>query len=381
MARAETCMMDAPMLDDILGQPDSLRGLLAYSTSDGREALEAAGRALQQCPGRILISGMGASFFAALPAAQALEAQGRRVLFAEASELLHYGGGGTGGAGSWRAGDFALLVSRSGGSIETLELARTLTAAGVPYVAITNVPGAPLTQGAQHTLDMHSQPDQLIAVQSYTGTLLALLLLAEQAATIPTLTLADQALAALPALAQHIAHSHERSLDQSSDWQQFFLGTGPLYLLGRGSALATLSEGALLLHETAKVPAIAMSSGQFRHGPVEVVSPDFRAVIIGTPAPTRALDWQLAQDLDAMQAQVRWLGPAMPEAARAVPNLVPWPAHIFSAALAPIFDIVPLQIAAYRTALWRGIRPGDFRYASEITENEAGFPLFEASLR
>jgi hypothetical protein len=39
---------------------------------------------------------------------------------------------------------------------------------------------------------------------------------------------------------------------------------------------------------------------------------------------------------------------------------------------------VPLQFAAYRLALWRGIVPGDFRYASEITSAESGFPLFQA---
>jgi hypothetical protein len=41
---------------------------------------------------------------------------------------------------------------------------------------------------------------------------------------------------------------------------------------------------------------------------------------------------------------------------------------------------VPLQFAAYRIALWRGIVPGDFRYASEITAAESGFPLFQSNL-
>ncbi len=370
MACAEIRMTHAPMLDNILGQPDSLRALLRFHTGEGGPALERIGHALRRCSGRILISGMGASFFAALPAAQRLEAQGHRVLFAEASELLHFG------EGSWRTGDVALLISRSGSSVETLELARKLRTAGVPYLAVTNVLDSPLTHGADHTLDVHSQADQLIAVQTYTGTLLALLLVVEQATPNPVPCLADQALAALPALAQHITGS----LDHSVGWQPFFLGAGPLYLLGRGSALATLSEGALLLHETAKAPAIPMSSGQFRHGPVEVVSPEFRAVVLGTPTPTRSLDHQLAQDLRAMGGRVCWLGPTPTNSAHALASLLPWPAEI-PPALSPIFEVVPLQAAAYQTALWHNIRPGDFRFASEITDKEAGFPLFEASLR
>ena len=363
-------MTHPPMLDNMLGQPESLRALLRFQTGEGRPALESIGQALRRCTGRILISGMGASLFAALPAAQMLEAQGHRVLFAEASELLHFG------QGSWRAGDLALLISRSGGSVETLELARRFAATGVPHIAVTNVASSPLTQGAEQTLDLHSTPDQLIAVQTYTGTLLALLLAAESAAPhlVPSLT--EQAFAVLPALEHHIA----ASLEHSSGWKEFFFGGGPLYLLGRGSALAALSEGALLLHETAKAPAIAMSSGQFRHGPVEVVSPEFRSVVLGTPAATRSLDWQLAQDLRAMGGRVCWLGPTPAGAAAALPSLLPWPAGI-PPAMSPIFDVIPLQAAAYQTALWHNLRPGDFRYASEITDKETGFPLFEAGLR
>ena len=38
-----------------------------------------------------------------------------------------------------------------------------------------------------------------------------------------------------------------------------FLAGAPLYLLGRGAALGSVHEGALLMHETAKTPAVGMS--------------------------------------------------------------------------------------------------------------------------
>ena len=41
--------------------------------------------------------------------------------------------------------------------------------------------------------------------------------------------------------------------------------------------------------------------------------------------------------------------------------------------LAPLFEIVPLQVAAYRLALWRGITPGEFRFVSAVTSSESGF--------
>jgi glutamine---fructose-6-phosphate transaminase (isomerizing) len=156
-----------------------------------------------------------------------------------------------------------------------------------------------------------------------------------------------------------------------------FDGGGALYLLGRGAALSSVHEGALLLHETAKASAVAMSSGQFRHGPVECISSESRVIVFGAPGATRAVDRSLANDLHRMGAKVGWIGPSdESDNSSGAPSLVSWPE--IPPLLAPLFDIVPLQFAAYRLALWRGITPGDFRYASEVTAAESGFPLFQS---
>ena len=361
-------MTQLPMLDNIRGQVRSLEGVLDLQTGAGHPDLVASGGILAQCSGTVIVTGMGASFFAATPAVQALEQHGVRVRHAESAELLHFG------EGSWNKQDVALLISRSGGSIEVLELARKMKQSGVRLIAVTNLLGSELAGLADQTLVIGAALDQIIAVQTYTSTVLALLLLAEQATRVAG-DLTAQTAAALPAINDLI----ERSIEVSDTWKDFFTAADPLYLLGRGSAIAAIGEGALLFHETAKSPTLAMSSGQFRHGPVEVASSSFHAVIIGTPATTARLDWKLASDLRAMGASVRWIG-RTPESANAgVLSLVNWPAAI-PPSLLPIFDIIPLQIAAYCTALWRGVQPGDFRYASEVTSNELEFPLFEARL-
>jgi glucosamine--fructose-6-phosphate aminotransferase (isomerizing) len=172
----------------------------------------------------------------------------------------------------------------------------------------------------------------------------------------------------LPTLSAHI----DRCLHAGDSWQDLLMG-GTLYLLGRGPALASVHEGALLLHETAKTAAVGMSSGQFRHGPAEIVSKAFRAVVFGTPPQTQILDRSLADDLFSLGADVRWIGPSAEpgDVVHHAPSLVDWPE--IPPLLAPLFEIVPLQVAAYRLALWRGITPGDFRYVSEVTSSESGF--------
>lgn len=355
------------MLRNILGQPASLLALLGGHAGDGF-ALAAAAKLVRAARGTVYFTGMGASLFAALPAVDRLRQRGVRVVATESSELLHYG------APALRREDVGVLISRSGGSVEVLRLAEKMRAAGMATLGVSNVRATQLEALVDLTLPIGSEPDQLIAVQTYTGTLAALLLLAEK--TQGSDRWGALCAASLPALAAWI----ERCREASASWQAFLDVRQPLYLLGRGPALAAAHEGALLLHEAAKAPAVALSSGQFRHGPVEVVADGFRAIVLGSPQLTREVECSLAEDLMRMRADVRWLGPLGRHASApsGVVPLAPWPE--VDAALAPLFEIVPLQLAAYRLALWRGVAPGDFRFASEVTASESGFPLWEARL-
>jgi glucosamine--fructose-6-phosphate aminotransferase (isomerizing) len=358
------------MLDNILAQPASHRALLALHQGDGRAKLRACAERIRKAPGRVIFSGMGGSLFAAMPAVSRLWQEGYAVQAIESAELLHYG------SAALRGGDVGVVISRSGGSIEPVLVAEKMRQAGMTLIGVTNVPGSSLEQIADLTLPIGSQSDKLIAVQTYTGTVLTLLLLAEEALSSGSDKLSNACAAALPALSAHI----DESLRESDSWQDLLMG-GPLYLLGRGPALASVYEGALLLHETAKTAAVGMSSGQFRHGPAEIISGDFRAVVFGTPPITRALDRALADDLFRLGAKVGWIGPpaAGVDSGDHAPSLVPWPE--LAPVLAPLFEIVPLQIAAYRLALWRGITPGDFRFVTEVTSSESGFAASGASSR
>ena len=344
-----------PMLDNICAQPISHRGVLALQQGAQRATLVAAAQLIREAKGHVIFSGMGASLFATTAAVSLLVAQGRAVQAVESSELLHYGSAGL------HAGDVGIVVSRSGGSIEPVRLAEKMRQTGMNVIAVTNVPGSSLEKIADITLNIGALPDNLIAVQTYTGTVLTLLLLAEEVLS-QSAKLADTCSAALPVLASYI----EECVQASEDWHDFLVGA-PLYLLGRGPALGSVHEGALLMHETAKTAAVGMSSGQFRHGPAEILSPDFRAVVFGSPAPTQELDRTLANDLFSAGAQVRWIGPGNGQA----PSPAPWPD--IAPVLAPLFEIVPVQAAAYRLALARGITPGDFRFVSEVTAAESGF--------
>lgn len=360
-------MTRLPMLENIVGQPGSHQRLLEQHEQSA-PAVKNCAAILRSAKGRIVFTGMGASLFALLPAVNYLEQQGFAVNAVESAELLHYGVPGL------RESSVGVLVSRSGGSVEVLRLAEKMRAAAIPIVAVTNVPGSELELMADAIVHIGSQADQLIAVQTYTGTVLKMLLLAHEVQSQSSTQFSEVCAAALPALRQTIDHC----LAVSGSWRPMLDHPSPLYLLGRGASLAAVHEASLLMHETAKAPAIAMSSGQFRHGPVETVSPDFRAILFGSPASTRKLDWALLEDLSRMGALVRWIGPPRHQASsnQESNSLIAWP--VIDPILAPIFEVVPMQIAAYCLAQWRGIVPGNFRHASEITAAETGFPSSQA---
>ena len=364
-------MNRAPMLDNIFGQPASHGRVIKLQQGEQHANMVECAKHIQACEGGVIFSGMGASLFAALPAVCRMAQHGYRVQALESSELLHYG------SAALRRGDVGVLISRSGESVEVLGLAAKMRAAGMTVIGVTNVPGTTLERAADLCLRIGADRDQLIAVQTYTGTVLTLLLLADNIFAGEHARLGNDCLDALPMLGNFI----EQSFQASESWREWVDGAGPLYLLGRGPALASVYEGALLIHETAKAPAVGMSSAQFRHGPVEVVSDACRVVIFGAPEITRTMDCALARDLASMGAKVCWIGP---ESKLDGVRELAWPPlgpdSDALSILAPLFEMIPLQLAAYRLALWRGITPGDFRFASEITSEESGFPLFQAKL-
>jgi glutamine---fructose-6-phosphate transaminase (isomerizing) len=215
-------------------------------------------------------------------------------------------------------------------------------------------------------LVLNSPADQLVAVQTYIATVVTLLLLA--AAYLGELDLAKPDLATtITQLAPWVTEC----VAASQSWPEFVDLTTPLYLLSRGSGLASVDEGVLLMHEVAKTPATGMSVAQFRHGFVEAADERIRAVVIGTQPATSAIDQQFAVDLTRMGAAVRWIGPL--DAGSSLQGLGAWPQSV-PARFASVFEAVPLQLLAYRTAESRGLVPGLFRWASTVTGSESGFP-------
>jgi glutamine---fructose-6-phosphate transaminase (isomerizing) len=155
-------------------------------------------------------------------------------------------------------------------------------------------------------------------------------------------------------------------LEAMRDWDAFLERDSCIYMLGRGPSYGTASEGALLFGEVAKTPAIAMGVASFRHGPIEVVDRRFRGLVFAPRGKTRDLNIGLARDVIRFGGSVRLIGPADADGhGLQWISTPPCPEM-----LAPLLEIVPVQVAAMRLAELRGIAVGSFRYITQVTRDE-----------
>ncbi|HUJ24179.1 MAG TPA: SIS domain-containing protein [Bryobacteraceae bacterium] len=348
-----------PLYRDILSQPATLEHVADHQFGPGRsELIEASGwlRRAQD----IVFSGMGSSLFACIPLRCYLSSHGIAATAIETSELLHFH------RKILKPDSVLVLVSRSGETVEATRLLDLARDGHVPVIGVTNEGDSTLARNATRTLLVNSARDQLVAVQTYTATLATLLCLGAAVCGEFDGQLRDT-FAHVPAA---LANCLDACAAASRNWRELLETPSPVYLLGRGASLASIFEGALLFHEVAKTPAVAMDAGNFRHGPCEAVSAAFRSVIFGSQVATFDLDAGLARDILHLGGQAAWIG--LPAAGLHSAALCGWPADI-PEVFAPLVEIAPIQIATYRLAEWRGITPGDFYITGQVTLSETGF--------
>ncbi len=322
------------LFTDIEGQPDSLVRVLDHLNGAGAGAFARAAAEIRHAP-KVIFTGMGSSLFAAMPAAAMLNASGRSAAVIEASELCYYNR-------SFDRWTLVVVISRSGETVEVLKLLPLLKKQDIPVIGVTNVPESTLGRSAHIVLDVHSDPDKLVAIRTYTGTAAALLSVAAEAFGRNSADMTQ-----LPDRMREVlaAEFHANTIPE----------TARIYLLGRGASLASVNEGVLLFHEAARTPAVGMSCAQFRHGPVEAVTPDMVALVFASQPETKDLDEQLAADLNQLGATARVVSPGIAG---------PW---------ACVLEIVAVQVAAAKLAHHRGLGAGDFQYAPLVTTTETGF--------
>jgi glucosamine--fructose-6-phosphate aminotransferase (isomerizing) len=341
-------------LRDILRQPKELQRTIDFLVRTGGPALEAATNAIRNTR-HVYLTGIGSSWHAALTAAPLFYGGGRSVYMLEAAELLEFA--------TIPADSAVVVISRSGRSIEIVNLLAKVRGRDVTVIGITNSGDGQLAREAPISIVVPIEWDHAISVNTYSTLALTAGILAS------TVTGSFDA-----SLATSLTRVIERIEPAFAAWQTQiesspWLSPGSIYyFLARGSSMGSCQEARLLWEEGVKSPATAMNTGSFRHGPQEMVNKGVRFGMWIDAKRSREQDLAVARDLRQLGASIMVIGQDLPtDAGDLVLPLPPVPA-----AWQFLFDIIPAQLAAERLSRMSGVDCDSFRYCSFIVEDEYG---------
>jgi len=351
-------------LQDILRQPEELRRAIEYlSDGAGVRSLREAAAAVRKAR-RVFLTGIGSSWHAALSVAPLWYSAGFPVYMQDASELLQFT--------AIPPDSVLIAISRSGRSMEIVNLLIKARESGSAVIGITNCEDGPLAQEAQIAICVPAALDHAISVNTYS-----------------TLAAAAGALACSTTgqferpLAVALQDSIKAAGTRLGDWQEqiaessWLASSGATYFLARGCSLGSCHETRLLWEEGVKSPATAMGIGTFRHGPQEIVNRNLRFGLWIDARKMRPQDISVAADLRRLGASVLLIGQDLPaQAADHVFQLPPvLPEWQF------LIDIIPAQLLAETAARRAGVDCDSFRLCSYIVEDEYGLMGAEVTER
>jgi glutamine---fructose-6-phosphate transaminase (isomerizing) len=273
-------------------------------------------------------------------------------------------------ASEWRYRDpiippdtLTMLISQSGETADTIAAQREAKSKGSKTIAICNVVGSMITREAAGTIYTHAGPEIGVAsTKAFTAQLTALYLFALYVAQTRGEMSAEQAKTAitellrLPAKLEHLLTRDE----ECEALAKLYVRAQDFLFLGRGIHYPIALEGALKLKEISYIHAEGYPAGEMKHGPNALIDENLPVVILATRDANDELSRiryektiSNLKEVKARSGQVIALATEgdeeIKEAADHVLYIPPAPEE-----LAPILEIVPLQLLAYHIAVRRG---------------------------
>ncbi len=346
----EFSVLEGEYLRDILDQPRALERTLAGL--EDPQTLTQPKRCLHE--GRfktVVLTGMGASFHALHPLHLGLIDHGLTSVMAETSELVHYQQRLLNGE------NLVVAVSQSGQSAEAIRLLEANRGRS-SIIAITNTPGSPLAEQADATIMTQAGEESSVSCKTYIAGLMALECLEDVFCERDSHETLQDLKRAIRAVQSYLTNW----TDHVQDLTQLLEGIRHLFLVGRGSSLATVGTGALIVKESDHFQAEGMSSAAFRHGPFEMLGEETFVLVFAGDTRTRDLNRRLSEDIRAKGGRAE----LVVEGAAFAPCVLPEvPERV-----RPIVEILPVQMITLALAAHAGREPGRFQLASKVTTTE-----------
>jgi glucosamine--fructose-6-phosphate aminotransferase (isomerizing) len=346
------------MAKEIADQPKAVGDtLMARVSIDGAVNLHELDPLAQLLPhiDRIIMVACGTAAYASEVGKYAIEAWAKIPVSVELSHEFRYR------QPILTKNTLVVAVSQSGETMDTLMATRYAKEAGASVLSICNTQGATLAREADAVLYTHAGPEVAVAsTKAFTAQITAIFLLGLYLSTVrgttdkSELQQIGRELLKLPALIANVLESS----DLVRDLGKKFKDAKTVLFLGRHVGFPIALEGALKLKELAYIHSEGFAAGELKHGPIALIE-EGQPVIVIVPSPTdpdslHAKIVSNIQEVRARGAQVIAIAEAGDtEVAKYAVEVIYVP--VSHKMLAPILDVIPLQIFAMELAAAKGL--------------------------
>ena len=249
-----------------------------------------------------------------------------------------------------------LCISQSGETADTLAAAEQARNQGATLWSIVNVIGSQSMRLSDGCIPMHAGPEIGVAsTKAFTTSLVDLYLLAcalgSFRETLSPKQLRDLAtdVARLPML---VGEALERD-DAYADMADRFHKAGHFRFLGRGINYPIAMEGALKLKEISYIHAEGYPAGEMKHGPIALIDEDMPVLAIVT---ADALYDKMVSQIQQAKARGGVIIALATDGDEAIMSVADHVIYVPKTPplLAPVVNVIPLQLLSYHIAVLRG---------------------------
>jgi glucosamine--fructose-6-phosphate aminotransferase (isomerizing) len=257
-----------------------------------------------------------------------------------------------------------MLITQSGETADTLAAQREMIAKGSMTIAICNVVGSMVAREAHGTIYTHAGPEIGVAsTKAFTAQLTALFLfalhLAQKRGTVggaESAALVDE-LSRIPGKIEEVLRQRDGECRQLA---KGFASASDFLFLGRGIHFPIALEGALKLKEISYIHAEGYPAGEMKHGPNALIDEKLPVVVLATRdenSPESVLRYEKTlSNIQEVTARSGRVIAVATEGNKQLHDLVEHVIYVPKAPelLAPLLEVVPLQLLAYYIAVRRG---------------------------
>ena len=251
--------------------------------------------------------------------------------------------------------DWAIAVSQSGETADTLAAVRESIGKGALVSAICNVVGSTISREAGRGVYLHAGPEISVAsTKAFTSQVTVLAMMALKLGRTRRLSREDglvlcREIASLPEKVKEVLAENERIAAVAAKYAE----ADDMFFLGRGILYPTALEGALKMKEVSYLHAEGYQAAELKHGPIALLDGRTPVVALLNDIPGVEKTIGNVQECRARQAPVVGVVTRGDSAASAHCNdtiVVP----PVSPVCVPVVSAVALQLFAYHVARIRG---------------------------